>query len=86
MAKNFDDLKACMKVVNTEFNVTGLCETHLKDKPNDYLNLLGYNIEYTNRIGSKKGGVCMLISEVQTSKRSLSCKWKLWILFYWNRM
>ena len=63
MSKNFDELKACMKVVNTEFNVIGLCETHLKDKPNDYLNLPGYNIEYTNRIGREKGGVCMLVSD-----------------------
>ena len=56
LAKNFDELKACMKVVNTEFNVIGLCETHLKDKPCDYLNLPGYNIEYTNRVGREKGG------------------------------
>ena len=52
-----------MKVVNTEFNVIGLCVTHLKDKTNDYLNLQGYNIEYINRIGREKGGVCMLISD-----------------------
>ena len=28
-----------------------------------YLNLPGYNIEYTNRIGREKGGVCMYISD-----------------------
>ena len=68
LAKNFDDLKACMKVFNTEFNVIGLCETHLKDKPNDYLNLQGYSIKYTNRIGRERGGVCIFISDKMKCK------------------
>ena len=55
MSKNFDELKVCMKVVNTEFNVIGLCETHLKDKPNDYLNLPGYNTVWNPPFW--KGGV-----------------------------
>ena len=63
MSKNFDSLKACIKEVNKEFSVIGISETHLKDKPNDYLNLPGYSIEYTNRIGREKGGVCMFISD-----------------------
>ena len=40
-----------------------MSETHLKDKPNDIVSIEGYNIEYTNRIGREKGGVCMFISE-----------------------
>ena len=58
LSNNLDSLKACIKEVNKEFSVTGISETHLKDKPN----LPGYSIEYTNRIGREKGGVCMFIS------------------------
>ena len=63
MSENFDSLKACIKKTNKEFSVIGISETHLKDKPNDYLNIPGYSIEYTNRIGREKGGVCMFISD-----------------------
>ena len=73
MSKNVDELKACMKVVNAEFNVIGLCETHLKDKPNDYLNLPGYNIECANRISREKGGVCMLVSDTNANVNYESC-------------
>ena len=46
-----------------ESRVIRISETHLKDKPNDYLNLPEYSIEYTDRIGREKGGVCMFISD-----------------------
>ena len=39
LSKNFDSLKACIKKTNKEFSVIGISETHLKDKPNDYLNI-----------------------------------------------
>ena len=61
LSKNLDSLKACIKKVNKEF--TGISKTHLKDKPNDYLNLPRYNIECANGIGQEKGGVCMFISD-----------------------
>ena len=35
----------------------------IKDKPNDLLRIDGFKIEYTNRTGREKGGVCMYISE-----------------------
>ena len=63
LTKNLDNFKECLKTLNCNFNIIGVSETHLKEKPTDYLNLPGYNIEYTNRIGREKGGVCMYISE-----------------------
>ena len=41
----------------------GLSETHLKDQPNTLYNLDGFNIEYVNRIGREKGGVCLYVTE-----------------------
>ena len=63
LSKNFDKLKECVKALNCDFNVIGISETHLKDKPNDYYNLPGFTIEYTNRNDREKGGVCMFISD-----------------------
>jgi hypothetical protein len=60
---NFEKLQECIKSLQCEFTVIGISETHLKDKPNDYLNLPGYTLEYTNRIGQEKGGVCMYVSD-----------------------
>ena len=59
LSKNFDKLQECIKTLNKDFSVIGLSETHLKDKPNDFYSLSRYNIEYMNRIGREKGGVCM---------------------------
>ena len=59
---NFDKLKNCMKVLDHDFTIIGLSETHLKSKPLDLYNLPKYNMEYTNRIGREKGGVCLYIS------------------------
>ena len=55
LSKNFDKLKECVKALNCDFNVIGISETHLKDKPNDYYNLPGFTIEYTNRNDREKG-------------------------------
>ena len=63
LSKNLDQLKDCIDVLNKDFSIIGISETHLKHKPNDFYNLNGYTIEYTNRIGRDKGGVCMYISE-----------------------
>ena len=46
----------------------------MKSKPTDYYNIPGYNIEYTNRIGQEKGGVCLFISDkVKYTLRSDIC-------------
>jgi len=63
LSKNFEKLQECIKTSNCSFNVIGISETHLKDKPADYFNLPGYNIEYTNRIDRDKGGVCLYVSD-----------------------
>ena len=63
LSKNSDSLRECIKSLDCKFDVIGISETHLKDKPNDLLRIDGFNIEYTNRIGREKGGVCMYISE-----------------------
>jgi len=63
LSKNFDKLKECLKALEHDFTIIGLSETHLKDKPHDYYQLNGYKMEYTNRIGREKGGVCLYISE-----------------------
>ena len=63
LGKNFDKLKNCIKALDHDFSIIGISETHLKDKPNDYYNLPNYNIEYTNRIGREKGGVCLYIKD-----------------------
>ena len=63
LSKNLDSLKECIKSLGCKFDVTGMSETHLKDKPNDLLRIDGFKIEYTNRTGREKGGVCMYISE-----------------------
>ena len=58
LSKNLDSLKECIKSLDCKFDVIGMSETHLKDKPNDLLKIDGFNIEYTNRTGREKGGVC----------------------------
>ena len=49
-------------MLDHDFIIIGLSETHLKGKPHDFYNLPNYNMEYTNRIGCEKGGVCLYIS------------------------
>ena len=63
LSKNLDSLRECIKSLDCKFDIIGISETHLKDKPNDLLGIDGFNIEYTNRTGREKGGVCMYISE-----------------------
>ena len=72
LSKNLDSLRECIKSLDCKFDVIGISETHLfdvigisethlKDKSNDPLRIDGFNIEYTNRTGREKGGVCMYI-------------------------
>ena len=56
VSKNFDKLKECLKLTN---HVIGLSETHFKEKSHEYYNLPGYKMEFVNRVGREKGGVCM---------------------------
>ena len=58
-----EKLKECIKTLSKDFSIIGLSKTHLKEKPNDFYNLSGYNIEYMNRVGREKGGVCMYVSD-----------------------
>ena len=75
ISKNFDSLKECIKSLECEFTVIGISETHLTDKPNNIYNIDGFNVEYMNRIGRKKGGVCLYISErVKYKLRTDLCK------------
>ena len=62
LSKNLENLKECIDILKKDFSVIGISETHLKQKPDDYYNLNGYKVEYTNRIGREKGGVCMYVS------------------------
>ena len=50
LAKNFDKLKECIKTTNHDFSIIGLSETHLKDNPHGYYNLLGYKMEHVKGI------------------------------------
>ena len=75
LSKNFESLKECLKTLNCEFSVIGISETHLKDKPNDFYNIPGFNVEYTNRIDREKGGVCLFIADqIKYKLRSDLCK------------
>ena len=47
LSKNLDSLKECIKSCECKFDIIGISETHLKDKPNDLQNVDGFNIEYT---------------------------------------
>ena len=39
LTKNLDNFKECLKTLNCDFNIIGVSETHLKEKPSDYLSL-----------------------------------------------
>ena len=73
--KNFDKLKECLKSVNHNFNIIGLTETQLKDKPHEYLQLPDYNLEYMNRVGRNSGGVCLYIrNDIKYKLRTDLCR------------
>ncbi len=62
LRKNFAKLQECLKVIDINFTVIGISETHLKSKPNQYYSIPGYGFEYTNRTNRSKGGVGLYIS------------------------
>ena len=44
--------------MNHDYTVIGLSETHFKEKPHGYYDHPGYKMEFVNRVGREKGGVC----------------------------
>ena len=64
LSKKFDKLiRECSKATNHDFTVIGISETHLKGNPLEYYNLPGYKMEYVNRVGREKGGVCIYVND-----------------------
>ena len=63
LSKIFDSLKEYLISLDCEFALIGVSETHFKDKPNEIDNIPGFNVEYINRNGREKGGVCLYISD-----------------------
>ena len=55
--KNVDSFKDFHNTPTMKFGIIGLVETWLKDKPLDYFNLSGYNLEFQNRIKKRGGSV-----------------------------
>ena len=60
ICKNLDSLKDYLHCCNIRFNVIGIAETWLNDKPHDYFHLNGYNLELHNR-DNNRGGRGMFI-------------------------
>ena len=61
--KKFESLKDFLQESNMNFNIIGLVETWLKDRPHEYFEMEGYNLELTNRQNKGGGGVCLYIDE-----------------------
>ena len=59
ICKNLDSLKDYLHCCNIRFNVIGIAETRLNDKPHDYFQMNGYNLELHNRDNNRGGGVCL---------------------------
>ena len=61
--KNFDSFRDFLHSSNMSFDIIGLDETWLKNKPLDYFMLNGYNLEFKNRDKKRGGGVCLYIRD-----------------------
>ena len=61
--KNVDSFKDFINTSTMQFGIIGLVETWLKDKPLNYFNLSGYNLECQNRIKKRGGGVRLYIKD-----------------------
>ena len=61
--KKFESLKGFLQESNMNFNIIGLVETWLKDRPHEYFKMEGYNLELTNRQNKGGGGFCLYIDE-----------------------
>ena len=60
--KNLDSLKDLLHYCSEfNFEIIGLVETWLKDKPQDYFHLNGYGIEFNKRKNGRGGGVCLYV-------------------------
>ena len=63
ICKNLDSLKDYLHCCNIRFNVIGIAETWLNDKPHDYFQMNGYNLELHNRDNNRGGGVCLYVDD-----------------------
>ena len=61
--KHFIKIEYLESLVLLQFGIIGLVETWLKDKPLNYFNLSGYNLEFQNRSKKRGGGVCLYIKD-----------------------
>ena len=61
LCKNVDNFKDFIHCSQMDLGIIGLVETWLKDKPHDYFNLTGYNLEFQNRANKGGGGVCLYV-------------------------
>ena len=61
--KNFESLQDFLGSIDIEFKIIGLVETWLKDQPQEYFHIDGYNLELKNRRDKKGGGVCLYIDD-----------------------
>ena len=69
LSNNFDKLKECVKALNCDFNVIGISETHLKEKPHNYYNIPGFTINTPiETIGKRVVFVYMFISDQVKNK------------------
>ena len=59
----FESLKDFLRESDMNFNIIGLVETWLKDRPHEYFEIDGYNLELTNRQNKRGGGVCLYVDE-----------------------
>ena len=59
--KNLDSFKDLLYCSELNFEIIGLVETWLKDKPQDYFHLNGYGLEFNNRKNGRGGAVCLYI-------------------------
>ena len=62
--KNYDSLKDFLHGSKIDFNIIGLSETWLREKPLEYFHLDGYKLEFINRKqDSRGGGVCLFVKD-----------------------
>ena len=61
--KNFDSFKDVLDSCKINFDVIGLVETWLRDKPLDYFYMDGYSLEFSNRKKGRCGGACIYIND-----------------------
>ena len=67
LSKNLDSLRECIKSLDCKFDVIGISETHLKDKPHDLLRIDGFlilNIQ-TGLVEKKEVCACTYLKKLK---------------------